>query len=156
MQKLLFLFVLLANTLLLSAQTSGKVTKVADGDTFTLIDSYGKISKIRLYGIDSPELNQPFGKDAKRFTTGLILNQTVFIEKISKDRNGRIVAKVYYSNRQSLNEELLRKGIAWHFTKYDKSKSYATLEKQARLAKLGLWGFANPIAPWDWRKRKKL
>ncbi len=154
MQKLILLFVLLTNTYLLAAQTSGKVTKVADGDTFTLIDSYGKISKIRLYGIDCPELNQPFGKDAKRFTTGLILNQTVFIEKISKDRNGRVVAKVYYNNRQSLNEELLRKGMAWHFTKYDKSSSYAALERQAKASKVGLWAFASPMAPWDWRRRK--
>jgi endonuclease YncB( thermonuclease family) len=154
MQKLLLLFVLFTNTLILSAQISGKVTKVADGDTFTLLDAYGKVYKIRVYGIDCPELSQPFGKDAKRFTAGLILNQTVFIEKISKDRNGRVVAKVYYNNRQSLNEELLRKGMAWHFTKYDKSASYAALERQAKASKVGLWAFASPMAPWDWRRRK--
>jgi endonuclease YncB( thermonuclease family) len=154
MYKFTFLLPFVLNGLLLTAQTSGKVTKVADGDTFTLIDSYGKISKIRVYGIDCPELNQPFGKDAKRFTTNLILNQTVFIEKISKDRNGRVVAKVYYNNRQSLNEELLRKGMAWHFTKYDKSASYAALERQAKASKVGLWAFSNPIAPWDWRRKK--
>lgn len=154
MHKFTFLLLFALNGLLLTGQTSGKVTKVADGDTFTLIDSYGKTSKIRLYGIDCPELNQPFGKDAKRFTTNIILNQTVFIEKISKDRNGRVVAKVYYNNRQSLNEELLRKGMAWHFTKYDKSASYAALERQAKASKVGLWAFANPIAPWDWRRSK--
>ncbi len=154
MYKFTFLLPFVLNGLLLTAQTSGKVTKVADGDTFTLIDSYGKISKIRLYGIDCPELNQPFGKDAKRFTTNLLLNQTVFIEKISKDRNGRIVAKVYYNNRQSLNEELLRKGMAWHFTKYDKSASYAALQRQAKASNVGLWAIANPIAPWDWRRSK--
>ena len=154
MYKFTFLLLFVLNGLLLTAQTSGKVTKVADGDTFTLIDSYGKISKIRLYGIDCPELNQPFGKDAKRFTAGLILNQTVYIEQISKDRNGRVVAKVHYNNRQSLNEELLRKGMAWHFTKYDKSASYAAIERQAKASKAGLWAFASPIAPWDWRRRK--
>lgn len=154
MHKFTFLLPFVLNGLLLTAQTSGKVTKVADGDTFTLLDAYGKIYKIRLYGIDCPELNQPFGKDAKRFTSNLILNQSVFIEKISMDRNGRVVAKVYYNNRQSLNEELLRKGMAWHFTKYDKSASYAGLARQAKASKVGLWAYDNAIAPWDWRRRK--
>lgn len=156
MQKFLFLFVLLANTYLLSAQTTGKVVKVADGDTFTLLDSYGNTHRIRLYGIDCPELNQPFGKDAKRFTSNLVLQKMVSIEKISKDRNGRIVAKVTLNGNQSLNQLLLQNGLAWHFLKYDKSKTYADLERQARVAKLGLWASANPIAPWDWRRRKKL
>lgn len=154
MQKFLFLFVLLANTYLLSAQTAGKVVKVADGDTFTLMDSYGKTHRIRLYGIDCPELNQPFGKDAKRFTSNLVLQKMVSIEKISNDRNGRIVAKVTINGNQSLNQLLLQNGMAWHFLKYDKSKTYADLERQARVAKLGVWASANPIAPWDWRRRK--
>lgn len=156
MQKFLFLFVLLANTLLLSAQTTGKVVKVADGDTFTILDSYGKSHRIRLYGIDCPELNQPFGKEAKRYTSNLVLQKMVSIEKISTDRNGRMVAKVTLNSNQSINELLLKNGMAWHFLKYDKSKTYAALAQQARAAKLGLWAYANPIAPWDWRKRKKL
>jgi endonuclease YncB( thermonuclease family) len=44
---------------------AGKVTKVSDGDTLTIINSDNKLAKIRLYGIDSPETKQEFGLNSK-------------------------------------------------------------------------------------------
>jgi micrococcal nuclease len=137
-----------------SGQTGGRVVKVADGDTFTIVDLNGKTHKIRLYGIDCPELKQPFGAQAKSYTEKWVLGQTVSIQKISKDRNGRVVAKVTV-NRINLNELLLKNGYAWHFTRYDNSVLYANLQQQAKTAKLGLWAASNPIAPWEWRKMKR-
>ena len=39
----------------------GKVVKVADGDTVTIMDDSGKKHRIRLAGIDAPENNQSYG-----------------------------------------------------------------------------------------------
>ena len=48
------------------AQTiTGKVIKIADGDTITILNNHNQQTKIRLYGIDTPESKQAFGKKAK-------------------------------------------------------------------------------------------
>lgn len=46
---------------------AGKVTKISDGDTLTIVNSDNKLVKIRLYGIDSPETKQEFGTNSKEF-----------------------------------------------------------------------------------------
>jgi hypothetical protein len=67
----LFLFTLwfLLIAVPLQGQTlKGKVIKVADGDAITILDDHKQQTKIRLYGIDTPEKAQAFGKQAKKFT----------------------------------------------------------------------------------------
>jgi len=54
----------------------------------------------------------------------------------------------------NFNEKLLEAGLAWHFKKYDKNPAWAKLEETARKNKRGLWVNANPVQPWEWRKRK--
>ena len=49
----------------------GKVILIADGDTITVLHD-GEKEKIRLYGIDTPEMKQSFGKEAKAFTEGMV------------------------------------------------------------------------------------
>ena len=47
----------------------GKVVKIADGDTVTIVDNSGKKHRIRLMGIDAPEKDQPYGDSS---TQGLV------------------------------------------------------------------------------------
>ncbi|BHH83765.1 thermonuclease family protein [Desulforhopalus sp. 52FAK] len=64
--------ILLIAALPLQAQAlTGKVISVADGDTITILDSSRRQHKIRLYGIDTPEKKQAFGKAAKKYTSPL-------------------------------------------------------------------------------------
>ena len=63
----LLLPLLLFFTLSVQAETlEGKVVKIADGDTLTLLTSSNEQVKIRLAGIDTPERKQPFGNKAKQ------------------------------------------------------------------------------------------
>ena len=50
---------------------SGKVVSIHDGDTITVLQDKQQV-KVRLFGIDAPELNQPYGKKSKRFLSNLI------------------------------------------------------------------------------------
>ena len=56
--------------------------------------------------------------------------------------------------------EMIRKGLAWHFKKYEgeqpeaEQKAYAEAERAAKGARAGLWGFGEPMAPWDCRQRE--
>jgi micrococcal nuclease len=150
---LIILFLFCTN--LIIAQITGKVVGVHDGDTFTLLTKENVQYKVRLHGIDCPELKQDYGKAAKKFTSDLIFNQMVKVESNKKDRYGRIVGTVILPNIKVLNEELLKYGYAWHYLKYDSNPKWNKLESEARKAKLGLWQQPNATPLWDYRKEKK-
>ncbi|WP_421946230.1 thermonuclease family protein [Pedobacter sp.] len=57
-------------------------------------------------------------------------------------------------NKQNVNQEMVKLGMAWHFKKYSSDVTYAALENNARRNRIGLWKEPNPIAPWEWRKPK--
>jgi len=137
----------------LSFAWSDKCVAVTDGDTIKVMQD-GKAEKIRLYGIDCPEKNQPFGKKAKWFASNLVFKRLVEVKALNKDRYGRTIAWVYV-NDTCLNEELLKAGLAWHYKRYSKEKNLSLLEEKARVMKIGLWSDPHSIPPWEWRRLKK-
>ena len=136
----------------------GRVVAVADGDTITVEPVQGgKRVKVRLYGIDTPELKQPGGRFAKAFAQKATLYQVVEIEEKDTDRYKRTVAIVHLRGT-TLQDLLLRDGGAWVYTKYCKSvecSAWKELEQEAMQAKRGLWYYDNPVPPWEWRKRER-
>jgi len=56
---------------------NGKVIRIADGDTVTILDADNTQIKVRLYGIDCPESHQDFGTVARKFTTDHCFRKTV-------------------------------------------------------------------------------
>lgn len=150
------IFILLTSivTFAQSQTLRGKVIGISDGDTFRLLVGT-KTYKIRLNGIDCPEMKQSYGMRAKQYTSNLIYRKYVRAEKRDMDRYGRFVCDVYIPDSTNVNEELVKNGYAWHFKKYSKDKRLAELEIQARENKLGLWADPNPIPPWEFRHNKK-
>jgi len=134
---------------------SGKVVRVADGDTFTLLNKENKQVRVRLHGIDCPENKQDFSQVAKKFTSDKVFEKVVNVEVRNVDRYGRIVGLVILPDGKILNEELLKAGLAWHYKYYDKTEGFAKLERIAKRRKVGLWRHENSIPPWDFRKIKK-
>lgn len=134
---------------------TGKVVSVADGDTFTLLTNGNKEQKVRLHGIDCPEKKQDFGQVAKTFTSNHIFGKTITVKATDVDRYGRTIAIVLLPDQISLNELLLKNGLAWHYLTYDKNPHWTRLENAARKNKLGLWQHSMPVAPWNFRKNKQ-
>ena len=142
------------------ADFSGKVVAVADGDTVSVLRDGTTTVKIRLDGIDCPEKKQAFGTRAKQFTSDLAFGKTVKVIEKEKDRYGRTVGDIILEDGRSLNQELVRAGMAWWYRHYaPKDTELEALEAEARAGKLGLWIDADtaapPIPPWAWRKEKK-
>jgi endonuclease YncB( thermonuclease family) len=131
------------------------VVAISDGDTFTLLDAGSQQVKVRLYGIDCPEKAQDYGTVARQGLSNLIFGQKVRIDKKDVDRYGRTVAIVYNEKGINVNEELLREGLAWHYTQYDKNPVWDNLEGEAKRKQRGLWAQAHPTPPWLWRKEKR-
>ena len=123
----------------------GKVVKVVDGDTLTiLVDN--QQHKIRLSDIDTPERKQPFGTRAKQALSDLAFGKQARIVEVTMDRYGRIVGRVYVDGTD-VNRELVAQGFAWVYRKYSNDAELLELETQAREKRLGLWVDPNPIPP---------
>ena len=149
------IFLFLAWSATAFADFSGKVVAVTDGDTLKVMKE-GVAVRVRLWGIDCPEMGQAFGKRAKQFASGLAFGKTVKVIEVDRDRYGRTVGEVILEDGRSLNRELVRAGLAWWYRQYAKNHiELEALEREAREAKAGLWADADPIPPWNWRRGKR-
>ncbi|KAI7744931.1 hypothetical protein M8C21_016830 [Ambrosia artemisiifolia] len=110
--------------------------------------------RIRLRGIDAPERSMPYGKEAKDELVKIIEGKCLKILVFGKDRYGRFVGDVY-CNGIFVQESLLKKGLAWHYTDYDKRPELEKWEKDARAKRVGLWASTKPETPWEWRKSRR-
>jgi endonuclease YncB( thermonuclease family) len=103
----------------------------------------GRAVKIRLEGIDCPELGQDFGTRAKQFTSGMVFGKDVEVKEDNLDMYGRMVARIYVEGKD-LCLELVRAGLAWHYKHYSSDPVLAEAEEEARKAQKGLWSMPNP------------
>ncbi len=149
------LFAMVLAPILAHAEFLGKVVGVIDGDSIKVMHE-GKEEQIRLIGIDCPEKRQPFGTRAKEFTSELAFGQDVTVYGDKRDRYGRRLAEVLLPDGRSLNQELIKAGLAWWYRKFSKELRLGELERQARDAKRGLWAEPHPVPPWEWRSRAKV
>jgi endonuclease YncB( thermonuclease family) len=153
---LLILALLLLPTQLLAWE--GYAIQVHDGDTITVMDPARGRVKIRLYGIDCPELDQPGGSKASGLAFMLMHRQMVEGETVDVDRYGREVALVKVKGAD-VAEALIRAGHAWVYDRYclrSECGTWKRLERKARQEKVGLWADEDdePVPPWKWRRRK--
>ncbi|MCH2227230.1 MAG: thermonuclease family protein [Candidatus Caenarcaniphilales bacterium] len=166
----------------------GKVIQIFDGDTVKIKKCLDKKCKqisseqlrIRLLGIDCPEIKQEqWGKRAKEELEALIPDSQVIrleTDIVKKDKYGRTLAYLYATGKtlnskdksqqekvlqsKSLNEHLLRKGLAQIFilapnNKY--SDNFKRAESLARKEKLNIWDLENGLkhSPYKFRKIQK-
>lgn len=157
MRKLILILLFLQLTPVFSQDKTftAQVVRILDGDTMEVLYQKNPI-KIRLADIDSPEKrgSQPYGSQAKQALSDLCFGQEVTVYGQKTDRNGRLIAVIKNQQKQIVNQEMVKQGMAWHYKKYSTDPIYAHLEKTARENKVGLWADKNPIAPWIWRKQK--
>lgn len=134
-----------------AAQELYSVTRIADGDTFT-IRKNGEDLTLRLLGIDTPEKRSSFteeecyGKEATKIITEILEGQDVRYEldKLSGefDRYERTLAYVYTEDGTFINAELLKRGAAKMYEKNTTHELYEvlkSLEVSAQKAGVGLW-----------------
>lgn len=150
--------VLLAQLPAWAAEATGRVIGVIDGDTIDVLTARFETLRIRLSGIDAPELGQAFGRNAKAALSSLAFTRQVTIEWHKRDRYGRLVGKVTLEGRD-IALEMLTLGMAWHYRQFESEQRaadrgrYQEAENRARAARRGLWADAAPVPPWEYRGR---
>lgn len=131
-----------------------KITRVIDGDTIE-ISHNGISDKVRLYGIDCPEIDQPYGELAWYRTSELALNKDVSIEEIGRDQDKRLVGVVILPGKRNLNQLLVAEGLAWWYRECaPKSTELPKLESAAQNKRIGLWADSDAVPPWSFRATK--
>lgn len=110
--------------------------------------------RIRLSGIDAPESAMPYGKEAKEALLKMVEGKPLTVHVYDTDRYGRSVGDIH-CNGVFVQEQMLKKGFAWHYTAYDKRPELAKWQKQAQDGRKGLWASSRPQEPWEYRKAKR-
>jgi micrococcal nuclease len=92
-----------------------KVSKVLDGDTFTLS---GESRRIRVWGLDAPEWDQRGGSAATATLRGLISGSRLSCAVLDIDRYGRLVAQCFLPDGRDIAAEMIRSGAATEYCRY--------------------------------------
>ncbi len=141
-------------------ELGGKVIRVADGDTITILDAAQAHHTIRLMGIDAPEKGQPFGTKSRESLSSMVAGRNVTVQWHKRDRYGRLVGQVF-ADSHDVGLVQIDRGLAWHYKAYEReqnaadARGYAEAENEARAARRGLWADRKPVAPWEYRQARR-
>jgi endonuclease YncB( thermonuclease family) len=131
----------------------GKVIEVNSGDVITIFNLNRPV-RVKLMGIDAPEMNQTFGAVAKKHLSDLVFEKSVVVEYAGIAADSSLTGRVLL-NDADIGAQMIRDGAAW----FDPNNGnrlgptnrevYQQSEQAARSEKRGLWQEENPVAPWE-------
>jgi micrococcal nuclease len=145
-----------------------RVANVVDGDTVDVQligDTTGTIHRVRLLGVDAPEMKDPrtgepahFAKEATAYVRARATRGPIILRleaNQTRDRYGRLLAVVWLSESESLNEALVRDGMAYVYRTKGTSvlRSLEPLEADAARRRTGLWKEVRRAQMPEWRVR---
>jgi endonuclease YncB( thermonuclease family) len=155
MLRLVLTLVFFLPTSVAMADVSGKA-RVVDGDTLWIGGT-----KIRLHGIDAPEMKQTCktskgreqqcGVISKQALEKLVKGQDITCRGDKRDKYKRLIA-VCFAGPFNINEQMVADGWALAYRKY--SQDFVRAETFAKSRHEGMWR-GQFVAPWDWRRRKR-
>jgi endonuclease YncB( thermonuclease family) len=123
------------------------VTYCHDGDTCTLSDG----TRVRLHAIDAPELDQPYGEQARLLINSLVAGHHVDVRPTGDFSYRRMVADLVLPGKFNVGAVLVTRGYAWVEARWNTDPYMPARQSIAQQTHVGLWADANPIPPWVWR-----
>jgi len=129
------------------------VDHVDDGDTFS-VRSGTQVYRVRLSGVDAPEIGQRFGVESRNRLRTLIFDRTVEVRPVGVDQYGRLLACPIVDDG-NVCETMVAEGWAWQYRQYSSDARLAALEQQARGARRGLWTDPDARPPWERRAEER-
>lgn len=141
---------------------SGGGGSIYDGDTLR-VKRDGRELKVRLCGVDSPELKQAGGIEAREHLRSLIAqgDSSIGVVPIEKDRYDRLVADLFVIKSDGLeihlNSQMVMDGMAYHYAQYSSSCPQPDIlvraEAIAKEQAVGVWVHPGMEKPWKYRQR---
>ncbi|MFM6985223.1 MAG: thermonuclease family protein [Hydrogenophaga sp.] len=132
---------------------SARVTRVVDGDTLWVQPlSDDRLRKLRLDGLDAPEICQDGGAASRDALQARVLEQVVVVRERRLDDFGRPLARLEHAG-DDVGAVMVRQGMAWSYRWRRGQGPYARQEAQARIERQGIFGVTDPENPRDFRRR---
>ena len=134
----------------------GRVIEVNSGDVITVFNLNRPV-RVKLLGVDAPEMDQAFGDVAKKHLSDLVYDKSVLVEYSGISADGSLAGRVLL-NSTDIGAQMIRDGAAWfdpgnlsRLSQTDR-EVYQQSEQAARSERRGLWQSENPTAPWEFVK----
>lgn len=135
---------------LLPAKTITGVPYIVDGDGL----AFDGDIRVRLYGLDAPEMDHPEGAISKAYLRKLVGGRPVKVVIKGRCKYGRHIGQVFDADGRDLNAAMVADGYARAYGSF--SKAYVGLERQAKRRGAGLWGQGGlQLHPELWRKAQR-
>ena len=137
-----------------------RIRRVIDGDSLEvkyagLFSFMRRPFPVRLYGIDAPELAQPYGRESRDQLASLVRRGGLRMEAKATDRYGRTVGLLYpgQRSRESVNVAMVRSGMAYWYRRYGgRDLGFPEAEAEAQAKRRGVWKDGRRARrPWDHR-----
>lgn len=125
------------------------VTSVINGSSF-VVEPNGIPMQIDLESANAPEMEQPYGPEAKEHLSELILNKTVVIKQ-SRTLEYRHISAVVSTADIDINKKMIADGFAWADENFSYSSNLVATQNTAKKNKAGLWKSPNPKSPTEYR-----
>ncbi|WP_019948786.1 thermonuclease family protein [Hymenobacter aerophilus] len=147
----------------------GSVRRVLDGDTYEVLLPAGLV-RVRLLGVDAPELSQPYGRQAADSVGRLLQGRVLEVGRLGVDGYGRTLAGLrvgvavgplagpFVRRWLRVDSLLVARGWAWAYEPGRSVPALAGLQERAQRRYRGLWrcGLVAPVRPAVWRAMNKL
>lgn len=143
-----------------AASLFGKVIEVNSGDVITIFNLNRPV-RVRLLGVDAPEMDQTFGDVAKKHLSDLVYDKSVLVEYSGISADSSLAGRVLLNNAD-IGAQMIRDGAAWFDVNNVSRLSgsdrevYQQSELAARNERRGLWQAEKPTAPWEFVKAQAL
>ena len=138
-----------------------QVRRLLDADTYQVQPAAGgALAVLRLVGVDAPERDQPFGRQATDSVGHLLLGRWAWVQVQGVDQYGRNLAAVrlragafVLPRTVALDSLLAVRGWAWAYAPSGQPVAWASQQQQATAARRGLWkcGITGVVRPGIWR-----
>jgi micrococcal nuclease len=130
-----------------------RVTRVFDGDTLWVQPlAGGRYRKLRLDGLDAPEICQNGGEASRDVLAARVLRQVVTVRERSHDDYGRALVRLQHGG-EDVGALMVLQGQAWSYRWRHSEGPFVQEEAQARAQKKGLFAADSPELPRDFRRR---
>jgi len=139
-----------------AASLFGKVIEVNSGDVITIFNLNRPV-RVRLLGVDAPELDQAFGDVARKHLADFVYDKSVLVEYSGIDGDHSVNGRVSLEGID-IGAQMIRDGAAWvdpstqHRLSATDREVYRESEAAARNERRGLWQQENPVAPWEFAR----
>ena len=124
-----------------------RIRRVIDGDSLEvkyagLFSFMRRPFPVRLYGIDAPELAQPYGRESREQLASLVRRGGLRMDTMATDHYGRTVGLLYHRrrNRETVNVAMVRSGMAYWYRRYGgRDLGFPEAEAEAQAKRRGVW-----------------